>query len=168
MPAMRRLPSVLPVVVVLLAAGCGGGAKETSAPTTAHPAARGDYLSAGELEVQVGNSFRRGLYRLAVMSQAEDDAKDLGQPLPTGTVDRVHCAPAASRPDGAAPWQWRCRVRWRSAAGHRQLTRYTLRVTPPGCFSAGAVPRRGARYDSTIRSYAEDPLDALVSARRGC
>ena len=166
MRAVRR-PSALTVIAVLLVAGCGGGAKHTSTRTAARPAAGGDYLSTGELEVQVGNSFRRGLYRLAVMSQAEDDAKDLGQPLPTGTVDGVHCAPA-SRPDGAAPWQWRCRVRWRSAAGHRQLTRYTLRVTPPGCFSAGAVPRRGARYDSTIRSYVEDPLDALVSARRGC
>ena len=162
---MRVLVTLLAVALLALGAGCGAG--DGSSPAKAAPGT-GSYLTATALEVQVGNGFRHGLYRLAVMSQAEDDAKDLGQPLTTGSLERTSCASTTPMPAHGAAWPWSCTVRWRSAGGRSRTTRYAVRVTPPGCFSAGAVPRRGVRYDATIRSYAADPLDALLSARRGC
>jgi hypothetical protein len=162
---MRVCVTLLAVALLVLAGGCGGGDGSSPAKAATAP---GNYLSATALEVQLGNSFRHGLYRLAVMSQAEDDAKDLGQPLTTGSLQRTRCASAAPRPAHGAAWRWTCTVRWRSAAGRPHTTDYAVRVTPPGCFSAGASPRRGVRYDVTIRSFAADPLDALLSVRRGC
>jgi hypothetical protein len=116
----------------------------------------------------LGTAFRTGLYRLAVMSQQTEDAMDLGQRLPAGLVREVRCASTAARPGGDGVWTWGCDVRWKSVAGRAQRTRYDVRLTRGGCFAAGAAPRRQPHYDSTIRTYAEDPLNALVSARRGC
>ena len=163
---MRVCVTLLAVALLVAASGCGGGSDGSSPAKAA--TATGNYLSSTALEVQLGNSFRHGLYRLAVMSQAEDDAKDLGQPLTTGSLQRTRCAANGPRPARGAAWSWDCTVRWRSAAGRSRTTDYAVRVTPPGCFSAGATPRRGVRYDVTIRSFAEDPLDALLSVRRGC
>jgi hypothetical protein len=128
----------------------------------------GGYLSAPDLERQLGNAFRKGLYRLAVMSQRSEDAKDLGQPLPTGLVDSVKCTANGSQPSGGRVWMWSCGVSWKSAEHHRERTRYTVRLSPGECFAAGATPERAKRYDSTIRTYSEDPLNALGSVRPGC
>jgi hypothetical protein len=116
----------------------------------------------------MGTAFRTGLYRLAVMSQHTEDAMDLGQRLPTGLVREVRCASTAARPGGDGVWTWACDVRWKNVEGHAQHTRYDVRLTRGDCFAAGAAPRRQPHYDSTIRTYSEDPLNALVSVRRGC
>ena len=128
----------------------------------------GGYLAATDLERQLGNAFREGLYRLAVMSQKTEDAMDLGQRLPTGVVQTVHCARAAARPGAGGVWPWSCEVRWKSVEGGALRTRYDVRLTRGECFAAGAAPRRQPHYDATIRTYSEDPLNALVSVRRGC
>ena len=89
----------------------------------------GGYLAAADLERQLGNAFRKGLYRLAVMSQKTEDAMDLGQRLPTGLLRDVSCdvgAAAAERAGG--PWSWTCKVSWRSVEGRAQRT--TLRGAP--------------------------------------
>jgi hypothetical protein len=116
----------------------------------------------------LGNGFRAGLDRLAVMSQPPDDASDLGQSLPTGLLDRVSCAAAAPRPAGRAPWPWRCTVRWETARGRARRTGYAVRVTAAGCYSAGADPALPPHRDPTIQTYSEHPLNTLVSVRAGC
>ena len=126
------------------------------------------YLSGADLERQLGTSFRRGLYRLAVMSQPSDDAADLGQDLPTGLVESVRCRASGAQPAAGAPWPWRCVVRWRTVEQRARRTRYDVRDLPAGCFAAGAAPRLAQRYDSTVRTYAEHPLNVLGSATRGC
>jgi hypothetical protein len=158
------------VTALLLAApllvGCGGGAHAGRTASSA-PRPVGGYLAGADLERQLGIAFRTGLYRLAVMSQKTEDAMDLGQRLPTGLVREVRCASTTARPGGDGVWTWGCDVRWKSVEGRAQRTRYDVRLTRGECFAAGAAPRRQPHYDSTIRTYSEDPLDALVSVRRG-
>jgi hypothetical protein len=146
-------------------AGCGGQGHTASKDT---PRAVGGYLAGSDLERQLGNAFRKGLYRLAVMSQRTEDAMDLGQALPTGLVRDVRCEAAAPRPSGGGPWAWSCGVSWHSVEGRAERTRYTVRLAPGECFGAGATPHRAPRYDATIRTYSEDPLNAFGSARPGC
>jgi hypothetical protein len=146
-------------------AGCGGG---SHAATASAPRPTGGYLAADDLERQLGNAFRHGLYRLAVMSQKSEDAMDLGQRLPTGLLSEVRCRSSAAQPSGGAAWPWSCDVRWKTVEGRAERTRYAVRLTRGECFAAGAAPRRQPRYEVTIRTYAEDPLNALVGGRRGC
>jgi len=146
--------------------GCSGGGH--AATTSSAPRPSGGYLAATDLERQLGNAFRHGLYRLAVMSQKTDDAMDLGQRLPTGLLNGVRCSSAGAPPAAGGAWQWSCDVRWKSVEGSVQRTRYDVRLSPGKCFAAGAAPRRRPHYDATIRTYSEDPLNALVSAVRGC
>jgi hypothetical protein len=101
------------------------------------------------------------------MTQKSEDAMDLGQPLPTGLVRDVSCRSTGARPADGRAWTWNCTVRWRTE-GRGQVTRYAVRLTPGNCFSAGATPQRGPRYDSTIRTYAVDPLNVLGTYRRAC
>jgi hypothetical protein len=163
---LRKLTAIALLLAAPVVSGCGGGDRASSEKLTQHPT--GDYLGASDLERQMGNAFRKGLYRLAVMQQHSEDAVDLGQPLPTGLVDRVSCASAGARPAGERPWAWSCSVRWRSVEHHVQQTRYAVRLTAGECFSAGASPPRRPQYDVTIRTYSEDPLNALGSVRPGC
>jgi hypothetical protein len=163
------LRALAATALVLLAApvltGCGAGGHAATASSAPRPT--GGYLAATDLERQLGNAFRHGLYRLAVMSQKSEDAMDLGQRLPTGLVRGVHCTSAAAQPSGGA-WPWSCDVRWKTVEGRAQRTRYVVRLWHGECFAAGAASRRPAHYDATVRTYAEDPLNALVSTRRGC
>jgi hypothetical protein len=162
---LRRLTATALLLAAPVLAGCGGG-DHASSEKLAQP--KGGYLSAPDLERQLGNAFRKGLYRLSVMSQRSEDAKDLGQPLPTGLLDRVSCTESAPRPSGGGAWQWSCGVGWKSVEGHREQTRYAVRLRPGQCFAAGATPVREKRYDATIRTYSEDPLNVLGSVRPGC
>jgi hypothetical protein len=157
--------------------GCGhrGGTAEPVAagdaapPVEAAPPAPGRFLSPAELDTQLGNGFRQGLYRLAVMSQPGDDAADMGQQLPTGSVRAVSCDPAGPRPSGAAAkWKWSCGVRWATVDGAGKSTRYAVDMTTRGCFYAAATPHLPEHYDSTIRTYSEHPLNSLQSLRSGC
>jgi hypothetical protein len=153
---------------VLLAAslaGCGG---KSHKPPAATPRPAGGYLASADLERQMGNAFRKGLYRLAVMSQKSEDAVDLGQPLPTGIVRGVDCGAQAAAPRDGQPWAWDCRVAWKTVDGRAQRTSYVVRLWPGKCFAAGATPQRKPLYDVTIRTYAEDPLNGLTGASRGC
>jgi hypothetical protein len=102
------------------------------------------------------------------MSQKSEDAMDLGQRLPTGLLNEVRCSSSAAQPSGGGAWPWSCHVRWKTVEGRAQRTLYDVRLTRGECFAAGAAPRRQPRYDATIRTYAEDPLNALVGGRRGC
>jgi hypothetical protein len=152
---------------VPLLSGCGG-AGHASGSTTAAPPPSGGYLAAADLERQLGNAFRKGLYRLAVMSQKTEDAMDLGQRLPTGLLRAVSCDAQGPPPSGGGPWTWMCKISWRSVEGRSEHTTYAVKLRRGLCFAAGATPSRGARYDATIRTYSADPLDALGSVRRGC
>jgi hypothetical protein len=154
------------VAALALAAGlsaCGGGG-HASPDRAAAPR----YLAGPDLERQLGNGFRAGLERLAAMSQPADDAADLGQPLPTGLLDRVTCGRLAARPAAPRPWLWRCTVRWETAGGRPRRTAYDVRLLPTGCFAAGARPPLPPRRDATIKSFSEHPLNAIVSVRKGC
>jgi len=163
---VRRLAAIAILLAAPLLTGCGGGDHASSTEKVAKPT--GGYLTTPDLERQLGNAFRKGLYRLSVMTQRSEDAKDLGQPLPTGLLDRVSCASDGARPSGGGAWTWSCGVRWKSVEGHRESTRYAVRLTPGLCFAAGATPERAKRYDATIRTYSEDPLNVLGSVRPGC
>jgi hypothetical protein len=162
----RRLAAIALLLAAPVVSGCGGGDHARAEKGTPRPA--GGYLSGADLERQLGNAFRKGLYRLAVMQQRSEDAMDLGQPLPTGLVDRVSCASNGARPGGGQPWAWSCSIRWRTVQHHAEQTRYTVRLDPGECFAAGASPPRRPQYDVTIRTYSEDPLNTLGSVRAGC
>jgi hypothetical protein len=164
---LRALGATALLLAAPVLLGCGGGLHADDHATTSAPRPTGGFLAAGQLERQLGNSFRKGLYRLAVMSQKSEDAKDLGQRLPTGLLSNVRCRSAAPR-TSAGTWPWTCEVRWKSVEGRAERTRYAVRLTHGECFAAGAAPPRQPHYDSTIRTYSEDPLNALVSVRRGC
>jgi hypothetical protein len=145
-------------------AALGGCGRHGAVTDGVGPApAGGGFLSTAELDTQLGNGFRQGLYRLAVMSQPGDDAADLGQQLPTGTVRDVSC-----RRSGSGSRKWACAVRWETVAGKRESTRYAVDMNAHGCFYASATPALPSHYDSTIRSYSEHPLNSLQSLRRGC
>jgi hypothetical protein len=149
---------------VLAAAALGGCGRHGDVTDGAGPtSAPGRVLSTGELDTQLGNGFRQGLYRLAVMSQPGDDAADLGQQLPTGTVRHVSC-----RRNGSGGGKWSCAVRWETVDGKRESTLYEVDMNARGCFYASATPRLPSHYDSTIRTYSEHPLNSLQSLRRGC
>lgn len=162
---LRRLAAIALLLAAPVVSGCGGG-DHASSEKLARPS--GGYLGASDLERQLGNAFRKGLYRLAVMQQRSEDAMDLGQKLPTGLVDRVSCAPDAPRPGGGQAWAWHCSIRWQTFEHRLQQARYTVGLRPGECFTAGASPQRRPQYDATIRTYSEDPLNALVSVHRGC
>lgn len=101
------------------------------------------------------------------MSQPPENATDLGQSLPTGLIGGVDCeAPQAAGADGVAIAH--CSVSWTSVKGEPQLTHYVVRLFPNGCFAAGARPRFPLHRDTTIATYSEHPLNALVSAGRAC
>lgn len=151
-----------------LLSGCGGAGHASGSTTAAPPPPSGGYLAAADLERQLGNAFRKGLYRLAVMSQKTEDAMDLGQRLPTGLLRDVSCDAQGPRPGGGGPWAWTCKVSWRSVESRSEHTTYAVKLRRGLCFAAGATPSRGVRYDATIRTYSADPLDALGSVRRGC
>jgi hypothetical protein len=157
-------------VLAVAATGCSDDGDSTAATPGASSAAPapGRYLSRVELANQVGNLFHRRLYRVAVMAQPGDDAADLGQSLPTGTLRTVGCRPAGARPAGDEGWAWSCTVRWETAAGRRDSTAYRVNMNGRGCFYASASPSLGQRYDATIRAYSEHPLNQLQSLRRGC
>jgi hypothetical protein len=167
----RAISTILPLAaaaVLAAASGCGGGGADAAA-TDPDPGGPVGYLAPRELERAIGNGFRDDLARLAVMDQRGDDATDLDQPLPSGLLDRVRCRPASPRPEGGASgWGWRCDVAWRTSAGRAARLRYRVVLRPNGCLAAGADPRRATRYDPTIRSFAEDPLNAVVSADPAC
>jgi hypothetical protein len=120
------------------------------------------------LRVDLGNAFSAGLYRLAVMSQPSDGATDLGQPLPTGLLDRVTCAPAAAGNDAAGTEITHCSVRWRTQRGDPRRTNYRVRLYADGCFDASARPSLPPHIDPTIEGYSEHPLNVLVGAEKGC
>ena len=63
---------------------------------------------------------------------------------------------------------WSCAVRWKSLDRRREQTKYVVRLTPGLCFAAGASPARAKRFDATINTYSEDPLNAFGSVRPGC
>ncbi len=151
------------VLAAVALAGCGG--RNASAPPVRH-ARPARYLSSLELRQDLGNGFRAGLERLAVLSQPPDDASDLGQPLPAGLLDRVTCAAAGTRT--ARFWPWHCTVRWLTAGGRAQRTDYAVRLLPTGCFAAGADPALPPHRDPTIQTYTEHPLNTLVSVTAGC
>jgi hypothetical protein len=126
------------------------------------PPAPGRYLTRAELATQLGNVFHKQLYRVAVMSQPGDDAADLGQSLPTGRLRALTCTEAGERR------RWSCDVSWETVDAARKTTAYRVRMNARGCFHASATPALAQRYDSTIRSYSEHPLNELESLRRGC
>ncbi|WP_320670387.1 hypothetical protein [Patulibacter defluvii] len=160
---MRRsgVAPALAAIALAALAGCGNDDRGTTTTAARVRAAVGPSLDRFGLERALGNGVRAGLYRVAVMSQQSDDAKDLGQPLPTGVVDGVRCT---LRGAGAT----RCLVRWRTVDRVRQRTAYRVRLRPGGCFVAAAEPARDTIYDATIRSYAEDPLNVVQAVGRPC
>ncbi len=160
--------AAIPVLFALLAAGCGGGGHRSAVAATASAPQGAGYLTEGELRRDLGNGFRAGLDRLAVMDQPVDDATDLGQELPTGLLERVSCSQAGPKPAGAEPWPWSCTVKWTTAAGRARTTRYAVRLFATRCFAAGADPALPAHRDPTIGSFAEHPLNTVVSVKRGC
>jgi hypothetical protein len=160
---LRLVRSATPVALTaLLVAGCGSGASTPTRTVDPTPTAGRRTLDVATLDRELSNSFRRGLYRLAVVTQPGDDAADLGQPLPTALLDHSRCAPVS----GAG--RWRCDVAWETVSGRARTTGYAVRTTPEGCWYGVADPAYGDVYDHTIRTYSEHPLNTISPAVRGC
>ncbi len=160
---MRR---VVAGVALFALAGCGGG----HGRPPQHPAgsAATGFLAPAELRRDLGNAFRAGLDRLALMSQPPDEATTLATDLPKGLLDRVTCTAARPRPAAGQPWPWQCRVRWQSAGGRERTTSYAVQLLPTRCFAATAEPAFPAHRDTTIATYSEHPLNTFVSLKHGC
>jgi hypothetical protein len=163
--ARSALTRALLAPAVLALASCGGGtaASGMRQPDSQAREATGRAVTGADLATQLGVGFRRGLYQLAVMSQPDDEATDLGQKLPTGKLRDVHCRPTATNAS-----TWACAVRWETVDGRRTATRYRIDVTPHGCFYGSAQPPLPQRYDATIGTYSEHPLNAVRSSEPGC
>jgi hypothetical protein len=104
------------------------------------------------------------------MSQPADGATDLGQPLPTGLLERVQC-PSSKQASAAATKNAKltdCSVRWRTESGKPRLTRYRVRMFDDGCFDAAAQPSLPPHLDPTVEGYSEHPLNILVGTEEGC
>jgi hypothetical protein len=157
-------PALVALASAVLA-GCGGGGD--AVPSGHVNAVAHGFLPAVELERELGDGFRKSLYRLAVMGQDEEEAVDLGQPLPTGRVEGVRCNAAGPKP-ALAHWRWRCMVRWETRSGASRRMGYSVHLIPGGCFTAAADSPLPPRHDSTIKTYSEDPRNVLGSVRRGC
>lgn len=145
-------------------AGCGSDAPAKTA--AAQPAT---YLPAlpHDLERELGSTFSAGLDRLAVMTQPTDDASDLGQSLPTGTLRSVRCTSATKKPAGT-PWDWDCDVKWRTVNDKPKSTSYRAQVTGKGCVYANADPPLDQVHDATTNAPAEHPLSILTVPKAGC
>ena len=98
---------------------------------------------------------------MAVQDQPTDEAADLGQDLPTGRVRRVRC-------DARGSVRSTCVVDWLPVSGAAERTVLEVRARPDGCWDARPRPVLRSRYDATIASYAEHPLNVLSSVRPGC
>lgn len=153
------------MLIAAALAGCAGASRD-HAGAPVRPAARAGFLTGAALRTELGNRFRAGLYRLAVMSQPGDEGADLGQPLPSGSLRSTRCV--AEGPRRARSWPWSCRVVWQATSGARHVVAYRVTLRPGDCFFATARPALPQHYDSTIRSYAEHPLNQLVPLRAGC
>ncbi|MCW3003276.1 MAG: hypothetical protein JWQ20_2574 [Conexibacter sp.] len=163
----RLLAITLAATGLAALAGCGDGQVVANSATRATAPAP-IHLGRHELALGLGNGFRAALDRLAVLQQPRDGAADLGQDLPAGLLRDVRCATSAARPAGAQPWPWRCDVRWETTRGTPKSTAYAVRLLATGCFAAGATPRLHTRFDPTINTYAEHPLNTITSVRKGC
>jgi hypothetical protein len=144
------------ILACVALAGCGASDRTPAASPV--PVAR--TLEQHELALQLGNGFRAGLARLAVMEQPRDGATDLGQDLPAGLLRDVRCAARSGR--------WTCRVRWETPAGRPRATRYAVTLLRNGCFGAAATPKLADHFDPTINTYAEHPLNTIISVGKGC
>lgn len=161
-------------LAAFVAAGCGGQTATTpSVGSVSTPATRvvaatpTGYLSDADVDRVLGNSFRAGLQRLGVMQQPRDLAVDRGQPVPTGQLRDVACAPAAARP-ASGTWHWSCDVRWVTTWGRAQDTHYDVGLDDHGCLGAAATPARPQVRDNTQAAFFEDPLNSLFAVRAGC
>lgn len=164
---LRRAAALSLVVLAATLTACGDGTDDTRAPAAASPGTgAAGYLARSALQVRLGNAFRSGLYRLAVMSQAEDKAIDLGQPLPTGKLGSVDCAPAGGPVTTARAWG--CTVAWKTVTGASRHTRYRVRLTDRACYDAAAAPQFPALLDATIGAMAEHPLNTFGRSLGTC
>ncbi|MDX6690003.1 MAG: hypothetical protein QOG15_1460 [Solirubrobacteraceae bacterium] len=167
---LRHMASIALVALAIAASSCGGGdtTKDTGALVSAQVAGGGGYLSRFTLQVRLGTAFRQGLYRLAVMSQPEDEAADNGQPLPTGKVGGVKCGPDGVQPAAPGARPWRCAVGWRTVSGAPRTTRYSVHLTSRSCYDAVAAPRFASVLDATIGAPAEHPLNTFGRSLGAC
>lgn len=165
----RPVALLAAAALALAAAGCGDDAsarKTSDVRRTIDANGPARFLGAADLQRQLGNRFRAGLYRLAVLTQTTEDAADLGQSLPTGVVDATTCRPTG--PGSATVRPWSCTVRWTTVDEQPRVTRYRVGVTRPGCFLATAHPHLRAVHDATIHAETEHPLGFLASTVKGC
>ena len=170
MTRIAALALLIPALALGLGGcGSGGGDASTGADGGATAAAGPAHYAAGlDLRRQLANAFDAGLYRLAVMSQPRDGATDLGQSLPTGLLRTVSCDRPGT-PEGTERTEiTRCAVAWTTVDGAPRTTRYVVRLFPSGCLAAGATPSLPQHRDSTIKSFSEHPLNALVSVAKEC
>lgn len=161
-----KIPTTMVVLAVLGLSACGGAASVRS-PSSGAGGTGGGYPSGPDLQRILGNSFRVGLARLAVMSQPGDDAADLGQHLSTGLLAGTSCEPAGSA-NAAGKRTARCVVRWKTVDGASEKTAYAVQLTDHGCVYASAKPRLREVFDATTHAPSEHPLSFLVRARKGC
>jgi len=163
----RLLTSLTALSAAAALSACG--TPEAASDVVAARPTTPDFLGPAALERQLGGAFRSGLEQLAVMNQPPEDAADLGQTLPTGRLHSFVCAAPSARPTNpAAAWAWRCTASWRTVDGHAQRTAYAVRLSGAGCFVAHADPALHQVRDTTIKSFAQHPLDRLLSLKPGC
>lgn len=107
-----------------------------------------------DLARRMSNAFRLKLRQLSFVMGASGESGDLGQPVPTGLVDRVSCT-EGDRADAG------CTVIWSDLRGRPHRTTYTV-VAARECFSATAKPALAALYDTTEGTYLTHPLQELA------
>jgi hypothetical protein len=150
----RHSPVLILAAATLLAA-CGAEAGKPEQPrASARPAV---LPSSRVVELRLYGAFRAGLRSLSIATAAGGESGDIGQPVPTGVVDRVSCASAR-----------RCLVRWRDVDGHAQRTSYVVLPAARGCFDAIARPGLAAILDPSEGAMFTHPLEELGEGREPC
>jgi len=136
-------------------AACGADATPQGGPA---PTARPPVLpSSRAIELRLYTAFRAGLRSLSIATAVAGESGDIGQPVPTGVIDRVSCRTARH-----------CVVRWRDVASHPHRASYDVSAAARGCFDATASPALPGIFDVSTRAPSIHPLQELGGGVEPC
>lgn len=153
---MKQLTALVLLLVApaaILAACATGATRQDAAPTARRPV----LPSSRAIEVRLFTAFRAGLRSLSIATAVAGESGDIGQPVPTGVVERVSCRTAR-----------RCVVRWRDVAAHSHRTAYDVSAAARGCFDATADPALPGIFDVSTHAPSIHPLQELGGGVEPC
>lgn len=138
-------------------AACGSTDASPRPHAAARPAGAPALPSRRTIEIRLYSAFRAGLRALSIATAAGGESGDIGQPVPTGIIDRVSCRTAD-----------RCVVAWRDVDARPQRTSYVVRAAKRGCFDATARPGFASILNPSEGAMFTHPLEELGGGVEPC